>query len=610
VNKSPPAMHEQIKHLSHSQKLTVRQIAGQLHVGRKLVTKVLKEETICQCYRLRVEYLGQGYQGDTSPLKGWYREIQIMGDRTLNELNDFIQHVLGWDNTHLYSFTVHDKRYAFLGQDDYFAVEVVEDCFENHRSTKIPLHLVGLCENDQFVYNTDFGDDHIFLLTITGIGPTTNKNCLPMVIRTMGKDLMQYEPQDSEQEVASITEYEEPDGKQIHSSISTALQFRPNESFKVDFIAGKDKDTLDKWRRSKDKRRWEVAVSIFENRSMSPEEISNKIERPVRQIREWILAFNYYGMEGVWQAITRRSRSDKDARSGRLELRKKRLIEIIHHKPKYYGVNRSNWNLLSLAKVYTEQYDEKISYQLVSRSLKGAKYTIKKARRVLTSPDPDYREKVDNLLTTLHSLGPDELLFFIDELGPLKVRKYGGRVYAKVNEVPTYPQNQVGKGSVSLAGALSATTNQVTWKYIRSKDSESMIKLVEILYNEYYSKKKLYVTWDCASWHSSDALVSWLELFNAETERLGEGPIIEFIPLPTSSQFLDVIESVFSAMKKCVIHNSDYQSETEMKLSISQHFRERNEYFKENPKRVGKKIWEIDFFQDRDTIRSGTYREW
>ena len=71
------------------------------------------------------------------------------------------------------------------------------------------------------------------------------------------------------EEIASRTEYMEPDGKQINSSLSTALKFRPNESFKVDFIAGKDKDTLDKWRRSKDKRRWEVAVSILESRSMS-----------------------------------------------------------------------------------------------------------------------------------------------------------------------------------------------------------------------------------------------------------------------------------------------------------------------------------------------------
>jgi hypothetical protein len=161
-----------------------------------------------------------------------------------------------------------------------------------------------------------------------------------------------------------------------------------------------------------------------------------------------------------------------------------------------------------------------------------------------------------------------------------------------------------------MAGALSAPTNQVTWMFIKAKDSFSMIDLVEILFNQYHSLKKLYVTWDCASWHSSNALVSWLENFNAETEKAGEGPVIEFIPLPTSSQFLDVIESVFSGMKRCIIHNSDYQSETEMKSAISQHFRERNKYFRENPKRVGKKIWEIDFFRDANAIKSGNYREW
>ena len=88
------------------------------------------------------------------------------------------------------------------------------------------------------------------------------------------------------------------------------------------------------------------------------------------------------------------------------------------------------------------------------------------------------------------------------------------------------------------------------------------------------------------------------------------GPIIEFVPLPSSAQFLDVIEAVFSGMKRAVVHNSDYQSVEEMKAAISTHFHERNEFFKHNPKRAGKKIWEIDFFQDHDYLRSGNYREW
>ena len=82
------------------------------------------------------------------------------------------------------------------------------------------------------------------------------------------------------------------------------------------------------------------------------------------------------------------------------------------------------------------------------------------------------------------------------------------------------------------------------------------------------------------------------------------------VPLPTSSQFLNVIESVFSTMKKAVIHGSDYQSEGETKTAISRHFRERNEFFIDNPRRAGKKIWEIDFFEDSNNVRWGNYREW
>jgi hypothetical protein len=82
------------------------------------------------------------------------------------------------------------------------------------------------------------------------------------------------------------------------------------------------------------------------------------------------------------------------------------------------------------------------------------------------------------------------------------------------------------------------------------------------------------------------------------------------IPLPVSSQFLDVIEAVFSGMKRAVIHHSDYRSVHEMKDAISRHFVERNGYFRENPRRAGKKIWEIDFFTEQENIRSGNYRQW
>jgi transposase len=286
------------------------------------------------------------------------------------------------------------------------------------------------------------------------------------------------------------------------------------------------------------------------------------------------------------------------------------LIEILHHKPKVYGINRSNWTQGSLAVAFEKLYGQRPSKSTVGRLLKEAGLSWKKSRRVLTSPDPNYREKVELLLNTLQSLKADEDLFFIDELGPLQVKRYGGRSYTAKGTTLTHPQNQHSKGSITLYGALSATTNQVTWFYGKSKDSAGIIDLAETLFNQYHAKSKIYLTWDAASWHGADELVQWTDELNAWNKTSDTGPMIEFVPLPSSAQFLDVIEAVFSGMKRAVIHNSDYQSEEEMKTAISTHFRERNEFFKHNPKRAGKKIWEIDFFQDHNHIRSGNYREW
>lgn len=315
---------------------------------------------------------------------------------------------------------------------------------------------------------------------------------------------------------------------------------------------------------------------------------------------------------GIEAGLKDKYHSPKEKPTERGELRPvtRELIEILHHKPKVYGINRSNWTQESLAKAFEKLYNQRPSKSTVSRLLKQAGLSWKKSRKVLTSPDPNYREKVELLLRTLQSLKADEDLFFIDELGPLQVRRYGGRCYTPKGGTPTHPQNQSSKGSITIYGALSATTNQITWFYGNTKDSAGMIDLVEILFNQYHHKSKIYVTWDAASWHGSNELVEWADDINASNWTNGSGPIIQFIPLPASAQFLNVIEAVFGAMKKAVIHNSDYQSEEEMKTAISMHFRERNEYFRHNPKRAGKRIWEIDFFENHDHIRSGNYREW
>jgi transposase len=285
----------------------------------------------------------------------------------------------------------------------------------------------------------------------------------------------------------------------------------------------------------------------------------------------------------------------------------KRILDMIHHQPTAFGINRTSWTQPALLKAYQQSYGEIISRRTLTRILRSAGCRWRKARRVLTSPDPLYHEKVELLLNTLHSLGENEMFFFLDEWGPTQVRKRGGQAYR--DDRATIPRHQASRGNVSLIAAVSATTNQVTWCFLETKDSQAMIDVIEVLYNQYRTKTKLYVTWDAVAWHNSGALREALDQFNEETRALSVGPVIELVPLPTSSQFLNVIEGVLSGMTRAVINNSDYPDTAQMKQAISRHFTERNEHFRDNPKRVGKRIWELDFFKDFDALRAGTYKE-
>ena len=119
------------------------------------------------------------------------------------------------------------------------------------------------------------------------------------------------------------------------------------------------------------------------------------------------------------------------------------------------------------------------------------------------------------LLQTLQSLGNGEMLFFVDELGPMQVKRYGGRCHSAKKGTPTHPQTQPSKGTITLYGALSATTNQVTWLYGDAKDTAAMIGLVELLLNQYHGKSKIFITWDAASWHRSNQSIEWVDGVNA-----------------------------------------------------------------------------------------------
>jgi len=268
-----------------------------------------------------------------------------------------------------------------------------------------------------------------------------------------------------------------------------------------------------------------------------------------------------------------------------------KIFSILHSPPIAFGFNRTSWRQEDIQKVMKAS-DMHVSKHVIRKILDNAGYKYRKARIVLTSNDPEYKEKVQRIKDILSNLGPNEKFFSIDEYGPFAIKLQGGRSLVPPAATKVVPQWQRSKASLIITAALELSTNQIIHFYSKSKNTSEMIKLLNILVDRYSDEECIYFSWDAASWHASKELYKRVDEINGEEYReKTKSPIVKLAPLPTCAQFLNVIESVFSGMARAIIHNSDYASDSECQTAIDRYFDERNEYFQKNPKRAGNKIW-------------------
>jgi transposase len=364
----------------------------------------------------------------------------------------------------------------------------------------------------------------------------------------------------------------------------------PCAKWRIPYIAQEDMVELKRWRRSNDRTKWAKAVVVIDShRGAGPTSLSSKVEKSLRKVKEWIQAYIQKGVQALRPTTTRRQRSERLAE---MKLKRDQIIEILHESPQIHGINRASWSLKALAQAFEKQYGQFIGKSTVSDYVMAEGYTFKKARRVLTSPDPRYREKLQEITRVLSNLREDEKFFSIDEFGPFSVRMRGGMALTPKNTIRVVPQRQRSKGRLIVTAALELSTNQITHFYSEKKNTAEMIRLLDLLLQQYSGQRCLFLSWDAASWHVSAKLNQRVSEANSAAEVSPRGtPFVKLMPLPASAQFLNVIESVFSGMAKAILHNSDYRSVGDCKAAIDKYFAERNEVYRRNPKRAGKKIW-------------------
>jgi len=326
-------------------------------------------------------------------------------------------------------------------------------------------------------------------------------------------------------------------------------------------------------------------------------DIEQSTNSPSSTIYKWLRRFKDKRLESI------ETHSHCPQREERQAERQRRILDIVHKMPAAFGINRTTWTYGAIIQAYMIEYGCEIGSGMIKAAVQKSGYKWQRARRVLMSPDPHYREKVQHLLDVLQSLKDGEHFFFIDEAGPYRVKKYGGKVLRPDGKPDHIETPSKSRGKIQFAAALEAVTNQMTWVFGNDKSSATMLQLLNAIAENNRHCGKLYLTWDAITMHYSHAVTKWVNDHN----QAEQGPKIEVVPLPVSAQFLNVIEAVFSGMKRAVICNSDYASVNEMQQAIALHFEERNAFYRANPKRAGNKIWDKQAF-DLDKLAGGLFR--
>jgi transposase len=358
---------------------------------------------------------------------------------------------------------------------------------------------------------------------------------------------------------------------------------------RVKEIPPEDRAVLNSWYRSNRKDRWAMALVLlgsFEKRPLK--EMANQVEHHWSTLLNWIEKYKKSGLAN----IIHKPEGANEAIRARTKIKEDNILKLLHETPKIHGFNRTSWKIDDMVIAFKQIFGESIGATTIRYHLDKMGFGFEKSRQLLTSPDPKFREKVAHIKNILANLKETERFFSVDEYGHFSVKIRGGRSICKKGQRKIIPQLQRSKGFLIVTAALELSTNQVTHFYSSKKDTEEMIKLLDVLIKQYAGMSKIYFSWDKASWHASKKLFARIEEVNHDEFRfIHKTPIVELAPLPASAQFLNVIESVFSGLAKAVIHNSDYESLDECMIAIDRHFHDRNEHFIKNPKRAGNFIW-------------------
>jgi transposase len=292
---------------------------------------------------------------------------------------------------------------------------------------------------------------------------------------------------------------------------------------------------------------------------MSAPEIARLMRTDESHVRKVIHAFNEKGFDSL----------DPDYRGGRPKkttpYERDRIIALARARPDTQGVPLTRWSLAKLAPHLAEM-GIFLSREALRQLLIDAGLSHQRTRSWKWSPDPDFKEKAERVLS-LYRAGPEGgVVVCFDEMGPIQLIPHHGSSWA--------PRKRAGRlratykrphGVRYLFAAYDVHSDRLHGRLREHKNAGEVLAFFKQIRMRYEPRLRIYLVMDNLSTHKTPVIREWAEEAN-----------VELVFTPTYASFLNRIECHFWAIGEFVVKNADYPDWDILAKAMADHIRYRN----------------------------------
>ena len=289
---------------------------------------------------------------------------------------------------------------------------------------------------------------------------------------------------------------------------------------------------------------WQVAED-----HQPPQTVAQALGVCLKTVRKWCRRFRALGVPGLEDAPRSGAPYHFDAPQ-RCE-----VLAIACDSPQHYGwEGQTLWTYDSLTETVNRTVEGfTMSRSSVVRTLKAEGLKPHKTQMWLHSPDPQFKEKVNDIVDLyLTDWDDDVVVCSIDEKTGMQAneRKYETQM-PQVGRAGRIEYEYIRHGTLSLLASFEINTGSVYAECRERRTADDLVDFMEHLAEQHRDARRIIVIWDNLNIHHEGPSQRWTA-FNAR-----HGNKFEFHYTPLHASWVNQVEIFFSiAYKKALKHGS------------------------------------------------------